>query len=118
MRNEVERLEAIILGSILNDNGSDGFIEENNVALKADLFTGKKNAFLWNVLERMSKDGQTDFTPYSVLRYCDRNDIKYGDLVNFCEYMIELSTDYYAHIEFSKYVDELIESKERAGYGN
>ena len=102
------KLEGIVLGTILNDFGKDGFMQTNKMSLRKELFTNKKNAFVFGILESMSNDGLASMTPYDVLEYANEKGIKYGNAVNFASYMCDLAFGNYAYNDFKKYVRELV----------
>lgn len=103
-----DRLERIVLGTMLNEFGNDGFMHQCSLSLRKDLFKSRQNAFVYSILDMMHNDGITSTTPVDVAAYAHQKDIKYGNLTNFLGYMCELAAENYAHNGFKKYVKELV----------
>ena len=103
------KLERIVIGTMLNESGKDGFFNGSRIVLRKELFKDKRNVFLFAVLERMYKDGLRRSTPYDVFKYANEKSIPYGNAENFCTYMCEVSENYYVFIGFKKYVKQLVD---------
>lgn len=102
------RLEEIVIGTMLNDFGDDGFMKSCRLSLRKELFKNRQNAFIFGILDAMFKDGLTETTPKDVLEYTNDKEIKYGNMSNFASYMCGLASCNYAHTGFKKYVKELV----------
>lgn len=113
------KLERIVLGTLLNDNGKDGFAKSCRLSLRCDLFANKQNKFVYGLLEKMYKDGIVSTTPVDVFEYANKNDVKYGNAEKFCQYMCELAQENYAFNNFKGFVRELVSMclKEKNLYG-
>lgn len=103
-----DRMEQVVLGTILNDNGNDGFVKSCHLSLKKELFKDRRNAFIFGVIDSMYKNGLSSFLPADIVEYADKNGIKYGNAANFCNYMCSLALNNYAFNDFRKYVRELV----------
>lgn len=103
-----DRMERIVLGTMLNDFGSDGFMRSCRMSLKKEMFKSKQNAFVYDILDRMFKDGLSSTTPADVLSYSDEKGIKYGNAANFSAYMCELATENYAIVSFKKILKDMV----------
>ncbi len=101
-------LEKIVIGTLLNDYGDDGFIRKNSMSLKEELFSCRQNLFIFRIIMMMYKDGLKDMTPVSVFDYANTNHINYGNAGRFVAYMCELATSYYAFNKFKEYLKELV----------
>lgn len=106
-RSDIER---IVIGTLLNDFGDDRFFEKNRMALRKELFTDRKNVFVFGIIERMHEDGINGTNPSGVFGYANDKNIQYGNAVNFVSYMCELAQRYYAFNSFGKYVRELVDA--------
>jgi len=102
------QLETIVLGTLLNDSGRDGFFDGSRNVLREELFSDRRNAFIFGLIARMKADGERETTPYDILKYAKEKKIRYGDTARFCTYMCELSRNY-AFDGFKKYVRQLVE---------
>lgn len=100
-------LERIVLGTMLNDFGDDGYMQSNKLSLRKELFSSKQNAFVFGLLESMNNDGLTSTTPNDVFEYANEKEIKYGNAANFTSYMCELALNY-AYNDFKKHLKELV----------
>ena len=103
-----ERLERIVVGTLLNERQGDGFYKKNKASLKKDVFSDKRNAFIFGILEKMHADGIETTTPYDVVSYCKEKGIKYGNPANFAVYMCEICESY-AFLSLKSYVKELVQ---------
>lgn len=102
------KLEEVVIGTLLNDFGDDGFMQSCSMSLRIELFKGKQTSFVYGILESMYKDGLKSTTPIDVLNYANEKEIKYGNDVNFASHMCSLATNNYALKDFKKYVKELV----------
>lgn len=100
-------IEGIVLGTILNDSGDDGFMRSCRMSLRRELFRDKRNAFIFGILDMMYMEGITSTTPYDVVVYAESKGIKYGNLQEFLLYMCGLTKNY-AYMGFKRYVRELV----------
>ena len=103
-----DKVEQIVIGTLLNEYGDDGFFEGSRVVLRKELFNERRNAFIFEVIVRMTNDGLKQTTPYDVFVYCNENGIRYGNMTNFCVYMCDVSVNY-AFNGFKKYVKQLVD---------
>ena len=87
-------IEKAVIGTILCDDGSFGYMDACSVSLKKELFMDRKNAFIFGLLEELHKGGSVSTTQLDVWIYADEHNIKYGDVGNFVVYMNELSAFY------------------------
>lgn len=95
----------IVLGTLLNDIGE--FYDSCRMSLRRELFSNKRNAFVYGIIEDMHRNGRSETFPINVFNYANEYGIKYGNMTNFCVYMCELSMNY-AFKNFKKYVKELV----------
>jgi hypothetical protein len=103
------KIEMIILGTMLNDMGGDNFMQSCRLSLRKELFADKKNAFVFMLLDNMYQDGIKSTTPSDVFKYANDKNIRYGNTGNFLNYLYGLATDYYAFNNFRNYVKQLVE---------
>lgn len=113
------KLEEVVVGTLLNDFGHDGFLRSCGMSLRRELFEGRQSSFVFGILESMYRDGLNSTTPLDVFKYANEKGIKYGDATRFASYMCMLATDNYAFVGFKKYVKELVMTflKERKSNG-
>lgn len=112
-------MERIVLGTLLNDSGSDGFMKRYSVSLCRELFTTRQLVFIFDLLTAMYGEGLTDTTPKAVFEYAESHQSRYGNPSNFCQYLCELATNNYAPNNFQDYLKELVRlyiSDRRYGY--
>lgn len=98
----------IVLGTILNDSGEEQFMNKYSMSLPKDVFSDKRNAFIYGLIYDMHSCGRTSFTPHDVLEYAIEKGVKYGNVVNFCLYMCELSERFYAPFGILEHIRRLV----------
>lgn len=98
------KLEQIVLGTLMNDIS---LLQTHRVSIRKEMFSDKRNAFVFGIIEQMFNDGLTETAPYDVFVYSLQNNIRYGDANKFCVYMCQL-TDNYAVVGFPKYLRDLV----------
>lgn len=103
------RLEEIVIGTLLNEYGTDGFFAKHKMVLRKELFADKRNVFLFGLIEGMFLEGRTQTTPKDVLDYAMEKNIRYGNLSNFLTYMCDLAYGNYAFVGFGDYVRRLVD---------
>ena len=64
-----EKIEQIVLGTLLNDIGDEGFFKGSRNVLRDDLFSDKRNVFVFSVIKRMRGEGMESTSPCDVFRY-------------------------------------------------
>lgn len=103
-----DKLEKIVIGTLLNEYGYDKYFQRSNAVLRGELFKDKKNRFIFNTIKEMNEKGMKQTTPYDVAIYATQNNKKYGNLHNFCCYMCEL-IEYNAMTEFKVFLKKLVD---------
>ena len=103
-----ERVERILIGTLLNEYGYDGFMRNGGSVLRAEMFCDKRNAFIFSVIRRMDGDGAVQTTPCDVFRYVTEKGIRCGDTGRLCSYMAEVCENY-AWSSFRRYVKMLVD---------
>ena len=103
-----DKLEQIIIGTLLNEYGYDKYFQRSKAVLRGELFKDKKNRFIFNTIKEMNEKGMKQTTPYDVAVYATQNNNKYGNLHNFCCYMCEL-IEYNAMKEFKVFLKKLVD---------
>ena len=109
------KVEQIVIGTLMNEYGGDGFFDSCRMVLRKELFADRRNAFIFDIVKKMHDEGITETTPHDVFRYATDKNIRYGDMEKFCSYMCEVSDANYAFDGFGKYVRILVDEylKER-----
>ena len=102
------KVEQIVIGTLMNEFGDDGFLVKNMASLRKDLFNDRRHVFIFGIIEQMVRDGRRQTTPYDILCYCDEKGMQYGNIGNFSTYMCEISMNY-AFKGLRAYVRELVQ---------
>lgn len=102
------KTENIVIGTLLNDTPLDRFFQRESMLLKDEMFSDKKNAFIFRLIKRMHDDGSKETTPCDLYLYVVKNNIKVGNMANFCAYMMDLARQYYAYDELDVHVKDLV----------
>lgn len=103
------RTEYIIIGTLLNDTTLDNFFKAQSMLLREEMFTDRKNAFIYRLIKRMHDDGMEETTPYNLYMYVTKKDIKVGNTSNFLSYIMEMARKYYVYDdELDGYVKKLV----------
>lgn len=101
-------IECVVMGTLLNDNGGDGFMSSCRMSLKKELFADRRNAFVFGIMEKMYSDGLKSFLPTDIYDYACKNSIQYGNASKFLSYMCSLATEHYRPFEFKANLRELV----------
>lgn len=104
----LDKVERIVIGTMLNDFGEDCFFGSCSMSLRKELFSDRRNAFIFDVISRMNAQGLRSTTPYDVLSYVQTNKIRCGNVQNFVSYMTELACESYAFSSFREHVRTLV----------
>lgn len=104
----LDKVERIVIGTMLNDFGEDCFFSSCSMSLRKELFSDRRNAFIFDVISRMNAEGLRSTTPYDVLSYVQTNKIRCGSVHNFVSYMTELACESYAFSSFREHVRTLV----------
>ena len=104
----LDKVERIVIGTMLNDFGEDCFFSSCSMSLRKELFSDRRNAFIFDVISRMNAQGLRSTTPYDVLSYVQTNKIRCGNVQNFVSYMTELACESYSFSSFRDHVRTLV----------
>lgn len=102
------KTENIVIGTLLNDTPFDGFYQRESMLLKDEMFSDKKNAFIFRIIQRMHNDGLTKTTPCDLYLYTTTNNIRVGNVGNFCSYMMDLARQHYEYETLDAHVKDLV----------
>lgn len=102
------KLEQIVIGTLLNEYGYSKFYTKSKSVLNEDLFIDKRNKFIFAIIKEMIDKGIKQTTPYDVAMYATQNNKKYGNLHMFCCYMCDV-IQYNALGEFKRFVKQLVD---------
>jgi hypothetical protein len=86
--------ERVVIGTLLNEFGQDGFYERNNMVLRSEMFTDVRNRFLFDTICQMKHEGLTATTPFDVLTFLQRKQIPYGDTQQLVSYMTDVAMNF------------------------
>ena len=103
-----------VLGTIMSDYT---LYNTYRLSLRKEIFADKKNMFIFGLMEEMIKAGESSLYPYDIFKYTHEKEVKYGNMVNFCSYLCEVSScwDLFA---FQKNLKELVSTYLKSiGYG-
>lgn len=103
-----DKLEQIIIGTLLNEYGYDKYFQRSKAVLRGELFKDKKNRFIFNTIKEMNEKGMKQTTPFDVVSYAKDNHLRFGNIHNFCCYMCEL-IEYNAMKEFKVFLKKLVD---------
>lgn len=106
--------EKAVIGTLMSE---PELFETYGISLTKEIFSDKRNAFIFGIMDDMRKDGCVSFYPYDIFVYADEKNIAYGDMVRFCSYMCEASAcwDFFG---FRKRLKDVVgEYVKRIGYG-